>query len=63
MVALLWLDRPDACASHFSAAALWALAALGWLVIHVTYREMKSGMDRVIVRIKNALAPRLDHLR
>lgn len=37
-----------------------ALTARGWLVIHVTYRQMQSDMDSVAVRIKDALTPSLE---
>ena len=36
-----------------------ALTAMGWLVIHVTHRQMRSGMGEVAKRVTNALAPRL----
>ncbi|MEA2452300.1 MAG: hypothetical protein QOG04_1010 [Actinomycetota bacterium] len=36
-----------------------ALTSLGWLVIHVTYRQMQSGMDAVAGRIKRVLTPSL----
>lgn len=35
------------------------LTALGWLVIHVTYRQLQSQMDEVVARIKQAISPRL----
>ena len=36
-----------------------ALTAMGWLVIHVTHRQMRLGMDVVVKRISDALTPRL----
>ena len=36
-----------------------ALTSLGWLVIHVTYRQMKSDMAEVAERVREALTPRL----
>lgn len=36
-----------------------ALTSLGWLVIHVTYRQMESGMEEVVRRVRDALTPRL----
>ena len=36
-----------------------ALTALGWLVIHVTYRQMEAGMSEVVQRVRDTLMPRL----
>ena len=36
-----------------------ALTSLGWLVIHVTYRQMESDMAEVAERVREALTPRL----
>lgn len=36
-----------------------ALTALGWLVIHATYRQMMSDMESVVARTRGALTPRL----
>ena len=33
------------------------LTAAGWLVIHVTHRQMESDIEGVVQRIKNALTP------
>jgi very-short-patch-repair endonuclease len=35
------------------------LTALGWLVIHVTYRQMQSDMDDVVRRLRKVLTPSL----
>ena len=35
------------------------LTSLGWLVIHVTYRQMGSDMDEVVRRVGDALTPAL----
>jgi very-short-patch-repair endonuclease len=40
-----------------------AITALGWLVIHVTYRQMESGMDQVVRRVRDAITPRLPEAR
>lgn len=40
-----------------------ALTAMGWLVIHVTHRQMRSGMDVVVKRISDAITPRLQLAR
>ena len=40
-----------------------ALTALGWLVIHVTYRQMESGMSEVVQRVRDALMPSLPEPR
>lgn len=39
-----------------------SLTALGWLVIHVTHRQMRSGMSQVAARVRTALAPTLPTL-
>ena len=36
-----------------------SLTALGWLVIHVTDRQMRSDMSQVAARVRTALAPTL----
>lgn len=37
-----------------------ALTAIGWFVIHVTYRQMEEGLDGVIGRVREALRPTLN---
>ena len=37
-----------------------ALTALGWLVIHVTHRQMESDLAEVTARIREALMPSLE---
>ena len=37
------------------------LTALGWLVLHVTYWQMKHDIDGVVNRIRNALSPSMVH--
>ena len=39
------------------------LTSLGWLVIHVTYRQMQSDMNEIVERIRAALMPRLSEAR
>lgn len=34
-----------------------AITAMGWLVIHVTHRQMESGFDEVVQRVRDALSP------
>ena len=36
-----------------------ALTSLGWLVIHVTYRQLESDMEEVVGRVRDALMPGL----
>lgn len=37
-----------------------ALTARGWLVIHVTYRQMQEDLSEVVARIREALMPSLE---
>jgi very-short-patch-repair endonuclease len=36
-----------------------ALTSLGWLVIHVTHKQLESNVNEVVVRIREALLPSL----
>lgn len=49
MAAQLWLDKPDACASHRSAAALWAIPGFPRGPVELSSSQWKNALPPIVV--------------